>query len=258
MKLLAMLFVISITFSCLSFAQEPCDYKVEILVNKTDFQKQEFNWRMKATKIDGKSTNMTGTAEISDSKGNIVKKYNPWDADPISRQKTSSEYSPNLKEGEEYTLKAEINVQCDDTNKTNNVDNKLIKIIRLKTEEPLASKKLDTKNNSDYTKTSTSDGINNSAPAAINPQQIQANEEKTEQKQANTTQEIQIKEETDSESADNVISLKGGNLPGQTTQDAAQDSGIVFESSNEKSRNLVLYLILAISLVLNIILIWKR
>ena len=178
MKLPAMLLVISLAFSCLSFAQEPCDYKVEILVNKTDFQKQDFNWRMKATKIDGKSTNITGTAEISDSNGTIVKKYRPWDADPISRQKTSSEYSPNLKEGEEYILKAEINVQCDDTNKNNNFDNKLIKIIQLKTDEPLPSKEPETKNNNDYSNTIISDSIKNSAPAAGNPPQIQANEEK--------------------------------------------------------------------------------
>ena len=129
MKALFIILILAISFSYTSFAQQSlCDYKVELIVNGTEFEKERFKWRMKATKLEGTSTNITGAADILDSKGNIVKKYKPWTDEPISRQKTSSEYSPNLKEGEEYTIKAEINVECDDINKDNNADAKAIKI----------------------------------------------------------------------------------------------------------------------------------
>lgn len=119
------IFVISLSYG--SFAQQNgCDYKVEIITNNTEFRKEEFFWRMKAIKLYGESTNITGIAEIVDSKGNIIKKYNPWTNESISKQKTSNEFSANLKENEEYKIAAEIKVECNDENKDNNV--KIIKI----------------------------------------------------------------------------------------------------------------------------------
>ena len=68
-----------------SFAQQACDYRVEILIDDGVFEKEDFKWRMKAIKIEGKSTNITGIATITDSDGKIIKSYKPWTSDPISR-----------------------------------------------------------------------------------------------------------------------------------------------------------------------------
>jgi|SRR3989344_3124166 len=144
MKLLILIFIFVVSLSYTSLAQQAlCDYKVEILVNSTEFEKENFAWRMRATKLEGKSTNITGTAEIQDSKGQIVKKYKPWTNESISKQKTSSEYSPNLKE-DEYKIKAEIKVECNDINKDNNAD---IRIITIKEKDKEATNTIAQSNN---------------------------------------------------------------------------------------------------------------
>ena len=101
--------IIFLALSCIALADDSCDYEVEIIVNGTDFAKEDFQWQMKASRLEGKPTNMTGKAEIMDLEGNVVKRYKPWTSEPISRQKTSSKYSPNLKEGT-YKIISEINL----------------------------------------------------------------------------------------------------------------------------------------------------
>lgn len=166
------IFVMSLPYG--SFAQQNgCDYKVEIITNNTEFRKEEFFWRMKAIKLFGKSTNITGIAEIVDSKGNIIKKYSPWTNESISKQKTSNEFSTNLKENEEYKIAAEIKVECNDENKDNNVNVKIIKKL-------------------------------------------------------------------------------------QTTAAIVQSQQIVYKSSNEKVKDSILIFLLGFSILLNVILIWKR
>ena len=238
MKILFILMILAMPLSYASFAQQySCDYKVEVLVNGTEFEKENFKWKMRATKIEGASTNITGTAEISDSKGNIIKKYKSWTNEAISKQKTSSEYSPNLKEGEEYLLKAEINVECGDANKNNNVDNKVIRIKQLGTDEILLTKEMRAKENIDNEKNEVNNSITN---ASI---------------QNSDTKNSDTKEEVKGE--DNVISLKKENPKNPLTSDAVQ-SKIAYESSNEKAKNLIIFFILGISVILNIVLIWRR
>ena len=100
MKDFALIPIFAVLLSSVSFAQQSsCDYKVEVMTDEDEFEKENFKWRMKATKIEGMPTNITGIAEIEDSKGEIVRKYRPWVNESISKQKTSSQYTPNLKEG---------------------------------------------------------------------------------------------------------------------------------------------------------------
>jgi len=136
MKGIFIIILLALMLSKSSFAQT-CDYRVEIMADGEEFKKEDFKWRMMATKIDGKSTNITGTAEIK-SDGKTIKSYKPWTSASISRQKTSSEYSPNLKPGE-YEIKAMIEVECDDSDMENNKDTKKITIEGEK-EETTASK----------------------------------------------------------------------------------------------------------------------
>src|SRR3989344_3106646 len=126
MRWLVIVVIVIFLLPFLSFAQE-CDYKVEILIEGTEFTKKSFKWRMKATKLEGASTNITGAARIEDLNGNTIKSYKPWTNLPISKQKTSNEYSPNLKEGD-YKIISEIAVDCDDINKGNNIDARAIRI----------------------------------------------------------------------------------------------------------------------------------
>jgi len=106
-----------------------CDWEIEILLNKTVFEnKDEFEWQMRATKINGDSTNITGRATIEDLFGNIMKEYKPWTNSSSTYKKTSTKYSPSLEEGKPYTITANLQVQCDDTNLDNNIDQKTITI----------------------------------------------------------------------------------------------------------------------------------
>jgi len=238
MKIIVFVFVLAITYSYLSFAQT-CDYKVEILVEGDEFESEEFKWRMRATKIEGKSTNITGTAELEDSNGKTVKNYKPWTSDSIAKQKTSSEYSPNLKPGS-YEITAEISVECDDTNKDNNVDKKELKIkgeVEQAKSEKSKSEAIETKNENIITKD-------------VNNEQITAKATKTTAK-------------TTDEEIENTIQLKNKNTQKiqesqPITANAIQTPQIVYESSNDKAKGLIMIFLLTLSILLNIILIWKR
>src|SRR3989338_6033093 len=127
MKALALLLIFLSALSYPSFAQQDeCDYKIELLINNTEFHRDDFSWKMRAIKVEGMPTNITGTAKIFQN-GQIIKSYGPWNSEPISKQKTSSEYSPNLKPGS-YDITAEINVKCNDINQYNNAGTKTITI----------------------------------------------------------------------------------------------------------------------------------
>ncbi|MBI2652250.1 hypothetical protein HYX00_02185 [Candidatus Woesearchaeota archaeon] len=242
MRSLTFILIFVILISYTSFAQQPqCDYKVEILVNGEEFEKEDFKWRMKATKIEGKSTNITGTAEIK-ANDKTVKSYKPWTSDSISKQKTSSEYSPNLKGGE-YKITAEINVECEDTNKANNVDVKTIKIKdeeKEKTTEKSKKEEIDT----------TTDKIDDNEQIPINPNI----------KKASPTEP---KKQTLNEETDNTIQLhaknnqKSKSLESKTAA-IVKNPETVYESSNEKAKGLIMIFLLTLSILLNIILIWKR
>lgn len=107
-----------------------CDWKIEILLNKTIFEnKDEFEWQMRASKINGDSTNITGIAIIQDLFGNIVKEYATWTNLSSTYQKTSTKYSPSLEEGKAYIITAGLEVQCNDVNLENNMGQRIIMIM---------------------------------------------------------------------------------------------------------------------------------
>ena len=252
MKSLAIILVFAIAFTYASSAQQSsCDYKVEILVDGEEFEKEEFTWRMKATKIEGKSTNITGTAEIQDSSGKTVKSYKPWTSDSISKQKTSSEYSPNLKEGEEYKITAEINVDCDDANQNNNIDTTTIKI---------KGEKQDAKSTKSKTEKPPQDTSNN-----IETTEIKNNENSNDEIRLATANKPQAKKSTaksTTQDEENTIQLSAKsaqkNAELTSTAHAVQSSQVVYESSNEKAKGLIMIFLLTLSILLNIALIWKR
>ena len=238
MKIWIFMLMFAMLLSYPSLAQQnTCDYKIEILLDGSEFEKSDFKWRMQATKIEGKSTNITGTAEIEDSNGKTVKKYKPWTSDSISRQKTSSQYSPNLNPGD-YKITAEISVDCDDTNKNNNVDAKDIKIKGDKEETKIKKSK-------------SSDENLGTGNGAVKIQNLtdEANKEDTPS----------IPDAISSISKKSEIKLNNEkNQAPALTADAIQKPYIVYESSNEKAKELILILLLVFSVTLNIILIWRR
>ena len=248
MKTLIFALIFAISFIGNSFAQQTaCDYNVEILVNSTEFESRDFSWRMKATKIQGVPTNITGTAEIDDSSGQIIKRYKPWNNESISKQKTSSTYSPNLNQGE-YKIISSINVECDDMNKNNNVD---IKTIKIKNGNKETSTTI---NQNNIQNTFVEDKINNTIKNETASQAI------TIQKIENKTISKNESELTAGEE-DNVIQLR--NIDNKKSQnklatDNVKKQEIVYESSNEKAKGMIAISLLVLSVLLNIVLIWRR
>ncbi len=197
MRDLAVAVIFAIVLSHASFAQkQACDYKIEILSDVNESEKGEFKWRMKASKIEGGPTNITGTAKVQ-AGARTVKSYRPWVSDPISKQKTSADYSLNLEPGD-YKITAEIAVECGDINIGNNIATKEIKI----KEE------------------------NNENTLYLLPKTSLENFQQDRQK--------------------------------NETFSASAAPEIVYESSNEKAKNLIIVFLLALSILLNIVLIWRR
>ncbi len=243
--------VIIVVMLCLlppfASAQE-CDYNVEILIEGTEFTIESFKWRMKATKLEGKSANMTGIARIEDLKGNLIKSYKPWTNLPISKQKTSNEYTPNLNGGD-YRIVSEISVDCDDINKGNNMD---FKIIRIKSE------KIITQDTNITTQQSTEE---NWQPQQNFMQQTQENKlinNSATESQNNVTQNL----ENNAKEYENTVTLKNENAQESGTPTAelvkSYREEYTYVSSNEKAKTLIIYFLLGISIVLNVVLIWRR
>ena len=224
-----------------SFAQQSsCDYKVEILVDAEEFESEDFKWRMRATKIEGKSTNLTGTAKIEDSDGKTVKTYKPWTADSIAKQKTSSEYSPNLKPGD-YETTAEISVECDDTGKDNNKDTKKITIKGAAAEV----KKEEAKNEDEDIKIVAATALVSDADK--------------EQTTTTKTAKAAPKPADEEENTIQLTSKNAQKTQQQTiTSNAIQSPQIVYESSGERTKTWIMIFLLTLSILFNIILIWKR
>ncbi|MBS3114030.1 hypothetical protein J4448_02930 [Candidatus Woesearchaeota archaeon] len=240
MKKLVIFLLLGLVYMNISLAQQPaCDYKVEIIIDGEEFEIEDFKWRMRATKIEGKSTNITGTAEIEDSNGKTVKSYKPWTSQSISKQKTSSEYTPNLKPGN-YEITAEISVECDDTNKDNNIDKKEIKIKgEIEKANNKESKNEDIEAKTENTLTNDADNKQTATkPAKTAPKTTDEEIENTIQLANKNTQKIQESK--------------------PITSSTIQTPQIVYESSNERVKGWIMIFLLTLSILLNIILIWKR
>jgi len=106
-----------------------CDYAVELILAKTVFDNSsEFSFKIRASKISGSSTNFTSRAKIEDLNGKLITEYEPFTNESITKQRTSTEYTPNLDEGKSYFMDSNVTVQCNDTNKNNNFDTRVITI----------------------------------------------------------------------------------------------------------------------------------
>ena len=106
-----------------------CDWEIEILINKTVFDnKDDFNFKARASKIYGNAANITGKIRIEDLFGNLVKEYSPWTEESSTYHRTSYEYSPSLTEGKAYIITSSLEVSCNDENPRNDVEQKIITI----------------------------------------------------------------------------------------------------------------------------------
>ncbi len=106
-----------------------CDYAVEFILAKTAFDNSsEFSFKVRASKISGSSTNFTLRAKIEDLNGKLIKEYKPFTNRSITRQRTSTTYTPNLEEGKSYFIDTNVTVQCNDTAQENNFDTRIITI----------------------------------------------------------------------------------------------------------------------------------
>lgn len=242
-------FIILISAIPVAFSQADCDYKVEILPSGSVFDAENFTWRMKAIKIEGLATNITGTAQIEDLQYNLIKSYKPWTNDSISRQKTSGQYSPNLKPNE-YKITAKIDVECNDIDKNNNV---YVRLITIESTNPQSTK----------TQEVVANNINNSVDKNIEEKPVNTKSIDTIQTQNKTNEndlKIQAIPQNQDMAEDNFIHLKmqASDEKNNSITASAVKPQIAYESSNEKSKQLVLYSLLGLSILLNIILIWRR
>ncbi len=253
MKRLVFALIFAIYFIQLSSAQpNSCDYKVEIIANSSEFESKDFSWRMRATKIEGVPTNITGTAEIDSLNGDVIRKYKPWANEAISKQKTSNTYTPNLNPGK-YRIVSKISVVCLDSNSNNDADSKIIKI-----KETMETKNTTIQgNNQNIQNTSEPEIINTAKLGSINE-----TKNNTENQTIILKQGIENKTLMKSQALpveDNIIQLKNpeSKIQNKFTGEAAK-SDIAYESGNEKAKKLIMPALLALSILLNIILIWKR
>src|SRR3989338_8284399 len=100
-----------------------CDYAVEFILAKEAFDNSsEFSFKIRASKVSGSSTNFTSQAKIEDLNGKLIREYEPFANESITKQRTSAEYTPDLEEGKSYFMDSNITVQCNDTNENNNFD----------------------------------------------------------------------------------------------------------------------------------------
>jgi len=110
-------------------SEQGCDYAVEFILAKTVFENSsEFSFRIRASKIIGTKTNFTLRAKIEDLNGKLIREYRPFTNQSITRQRTSSEFTPRLGEGKSFFMGSNVTTQCNDTNMDNNFDTRLITI----------------------------------------------------------------------------------------------------------------------------------
>jgi hypothetical protein len=110
-------------------SEDGCDYAVVFILAKTMFDNSsDFTFKIRASKVTGTTTNFTSRAKIEDLNGRLIKEYKPFTNTSITRQRTTSTYTPNLEEGKSYILEANITTHCNDTIIDNNLDTQIITI----------------------------------------------------------------------------------------------------------------------------------
>ncbi len=112
-----------------NLTSDECDWRIQILINKTNFETEdEFEFRLRATKLYGGTTNISGRAYISGLSGILIREYKPWTNEKATYRRSSSKYSPRLESGKAYIINASLHTLCKDKNINNNFDKKIITI----------------------------------------------------------------------------------------------------------------------------------
>jgi len=225
---MALILLSSVVLSLTVFAKEECDYGVETIMDGVEYKKDKLIWKIKAIRYEGKSTNITGTAEIETFDGNLIKSYKIWNNESISKQKTSKEYSSILSNGN-YRLNSQILVQCDDTKPENNIVSKLIIINGAN------------KDRKEVSNVKIAPAMNNASSNSVNKDQFGAEE---------SIGQIENVKAFDIANNSNCYFME--------PNASAIGLDIAYKSSSEKAKNLVVILVLGLSILLNIVLIWKR
>jgi hypothetical protein len=289
-KLLLFLLIFVILGGYYANSQESdCDYSVQVLLENEEFMPDEFTWKMKAVKVEGIAANITGRAEIRDLEDNIIKTYKPWTNKSISRQKTSSKYTPNLKSGQ-YRVISAIFVDCIELNLDNNIAEAYFTIKEGFNDQIQETKIYPIKEQQEsYEDKKNTESENKSLSLAPIDNAIEENQKgaEPENNELKVTDEIshgnkkKIFNEIESNSNDkkiggkegigeisgnyfeegNVIYLNENTNKKQEMPSKAndfKDSETIFISSDEKSKNTIIYFLLFISVILNVFLIWKK
>ena len=109
--------------------EQGCDYAVEFILAKTVFDNSsDFSFKIRISKVSGQKTNFTSRAKIEDLNGKLIREYKPFTNQSITKQRTSTRYTPNLEEGKSFFMDSNITVQCNDTNTKNDFDKRIITI----------------------------------------------------------------------------------------------------------------------------------
>lgn len=104
-----------------------CDFQIEIILANTIFDNPDnFTFKIRASKVKGTTTNITVKANIKDLYDITIKNYRPFTNASITKQRTSSTYTPNLDEAKSYMLNTNLTTACNDSNLENNFDSRLI------------------------------------------------------------------------------------------------------------------------------------
>lgn len=249
---IGIMFLLNLHFSAAD--NSACDYKVEIILASDAFDKDGFKWRMKATRLDGSPTNITGIATI-ESEGKAVKSYTPWNSLPIARQKTSAQYSPNLGPGD-YGINAKISTQCDDNNPGNNEDAKKFTIKGDNAKDKSAKEK-STKIINTAATSSKKSGQN----AIITERGIQEGNADVAPSEKQQTDKSVVSREIKNTVKSAKISLpenKGEKNKKAIANPIIPSSQVIYKSSGEKSKELIVLSLLMLSILLNVVLVWKR
>lgn len=117
---------------------DTCDYEMSVILSNSIFDSANFSFRVRAARVTGSSTNISGSATIENLFGDIVKEYALWTNESISTRKTSSTYSPNLPPGS-YVITANVSPSCFDANGENNF---VSEIFTIRGEKPEAESEL--------------------------------------------------------------------------------------------------------------------
>lgn len=252
------IYLILILLLAVNAYAENCNYAIDVMMNSTSFTSEEFEFRLRALKIEGGQTKITGTARIEDSSGRTIKSYKPWTNESITIRKTSAVYTPNLKSGG-YRIISSIRVDCDDTFLDDNSVLKEFSIVGYKDEE-------EEENPADEQATATTSMSTTTTLPIIN--------QKTPTSTVSTTTKIEllldppkgientnVNKNVNKKKAQNQIATAVPVNSGKTAETAAKkerEARVVYESDFELVKKTGIALLIMLSILLNIVLIWKR